>query len=330
MGHFMLRRMLYALPALIAVSIISFLVISIPPGDFITRTAEIRAAQGDIMPLAEQEAMRRAYGLDQPVALQYWNWITGIVTRGDFGYSFAFNLPVKDVIWPRMGLTIVLSLASLLFIWAVAIPIGIYSAVRRYTVGDYVATFLGFLGLAVPNFLLALAAMYIAFAGFGLSVGGLFSPEYVEAPWSWDRVVDLLGHLWLPMIVLGTAGTASVIRIIRANLIDELHKPYVMAARAKGKGEFALLMKYPVRHALNPFVSGQNDIFVDIVSGGTIVAIVMGLQTTGPLLLDALRTQDMYMAASFILMLSVLVVIGTLLSDLLLAWLDPRVRYQQG
>ena len=330
MGHFMLRRMLYALPALIAVSIIAFLVISIPPGDFITRTAELRAAQGDIMPLAEQEAMRRAYGLDQPVALQYWNWITGIVTRGDFGYSFAFNLPVKDVIWPRMGLTIVLSLASLLFIWAVAIPIGIYSAVRRYTVGDYVATFLGFLGLAVPNFLLALAAMYIAFAGFGLSVGGLFSPEYVEAPWSWERVVDLLGHLWLPMIVLGTAGTASVIRIIRANLIDELHKPYVTAARAKGKGEFALLMKYPVRHALNPFVSGQNDIFVDIVSGGTIVAIVMGLQTTGPLLLDALRTQDMYMAASFILMLSVLVVIGTLLSDLLLAWLDPRIRYQQG
>ena len=330
MGNFMLRRMLYAIPALIAVSIISFLVISIPPGDFITRTAEIRAAQGDIMPLAEQEAMRRAYGLDQPVALQYWNWITGIVTRGDFGYSFAFNLPVKDVIWPRMGLTIVLSLASLIFIWAVAIPIGIYSAVRRYTVGDYIATFLGFLGLAVPNFLLALAAMYIAFAGFGLSVGGLFSPEYVEAPWSWGRVIDLLGHLWLPMIVLGTAGTASVIRIIRANLIDELHKLYVTAARAKGKGEFALLMKYPVRHALNPFVSGQNDIFVDIVSGGTIVAIVMGLQTTGPLLLDALRTQDMYMAASFILMLSVLVVLGTLLSDLLLAWLDPRIRYQQG
>lgn len=330
MGHFMLRRMLYALPALIAVSIISFLVISIPPGDFITRTAEIRAAQGDIMPLAEQEAMRRAYGLDQPVALQYWNWITGIVTRGDFGYSFAFNLPVKDVIWPRMGLTIVLSLASLMFIWAVAIPIGIYSAVRRYTVGDYIATFLGFLGLAVPNFLLALAAMYIAFAGFGLSVGGLFSPEYVEAPWSWGRVIDMLGHLWLPMMVLGTAGAASVIRIIRANLIDELHKPYVTAARAKGKGEFALLMKYPARHALNPFVSGQNDIFVDIVSGGTIVAIVMGLQTTGPLLLDALRTQDMYMAASFILMLSVLVVLGTLLSDLLLAWLDPRIRYQQG
>lgn len=330
MGSFMLRRLLYTIPALIAVSFISFMVIALPPGDFVTRTAELAAAQGDIMPVAEQEAMRRAYGLDQPLLSQYWNWITGVLTRGDFGYSFSFNLPVEDVIWPRMGLTVVLSLASLLFIWAVAIPIGIYSAVRRYTAGDYLATFLGFLGLAIPNFLLALGVMYVAFAGFGMHVGGLFSPQYVEAPWSLERVLDLLNHLWLPMIVLGTAGTASVIRVIRANLIDELHKPYVTAARAKGKGEFSLLMKYPVRHALNPFVSGQNDIFVDIVSGGTIVAIVMGLQTTGPLLLDALRTQDMYMASSFILMLSVLVVIGTLLSDLLLAWLDPRIRYGQG
>tara|TARA_R110002020_G_scaffold3766_18_gene16630 strand:- start:192 stop:1184 length:993 start_codon:yes stop_codon:yes gene_type:complete len=330
MGRFMLRRLLYTIPALIVVSLISFMVIAIPPGDFVTRTAELRAAQGDIMPLAEQEAMRQAYGLDRPLLVQYGSWISGILTRGDFGYSFSFNLPVKDVIWPRIGLTVVLSLASLLFIWVVAIPIGIYSAVRRYTMGDYLATFIGFLGLAVPNFLLALAVMYIAFTVFGMHVGGLFSPEFIEAPWSWERVMDLLAHLWLPMIVLGTAGTASVIRIIRANLMDELHKPYVMAARAKGKGEFALLMKYPVRHALNPFVSGQNDIFVDIVSGGTIVAIVMGLQTTGPLLLDALRNQDMYMAASFILMLSVLIVIGTFLSDLLLAWLDPRIRHQQG
>ena len=330
MGLFMLRRLLYTIPALIVVSLISFMVIAIPPGDFVTRTAELRAAQGDIMPMAEQEAMRHAYGLDQPLLVQYGSWISGILTRGDFGYSFSYNLPVKDVIWPRIGLTVVLSVASLLFIWVVAIPIGIYSAVRRYTVGDYLATFIGFLGLAIPNFLLALAVMYIAFTVFGMHVGGLFSPEFVEAPWSWARVLDLLGHLWLPMIVLGTAGTASVIRVIRANLMDELHKPYVMAARAKGKGEFALLLKYPVRHALNPFVSGQNDIFVDIVSGGTIVAIVMGLQTTGPLLLDALRNQDMYMAASFILMLSVLIVIGTFLSDLLLAWLDPRIRHQQG
>ncbi|WP_240233154.1 ABC transporter permease [Devosia lacusdianchii] len=330
MGSFMLRRIIYVIPALIAVSLISFLVIAIPPGDYVDRLAELRAASGDVIPLAEQQATRAAYGLDLPIMVQYWDWISGVVLRGDFGYSFSFNLPVKDVIWPRLGLTVVLSVASLLFIWVMAIPIGIYSAVRRYSAGDYAFTFLGFLGLAVPNFLLALAAMYVAFAVFGMNVGGLFSPEFVEAPWSWARVVDLLQHLWLPMVVLGTSGTASVIRIIRANLMDELHKPYVTAARAKGMGEFGLLMKYPVRHALNPFVSGQNDIFVDIVSGGTIVAIVMGLQTTGPLLLDALRTQDMHMAASFILMLSVLVVIGTLFSDLLLAWLDPRIRYQQG
>lgn len=330
MGAFVLRRIVYVIPTLIAVSLISFLVITIPPGDYVDRVAEMGAAKGDIIPLAEQEAMRKAYGLDLPVLVQYWNWIGGILFRGDFGYSFSYNLPVRDVIWPRLGLTVVLSVASLLFIWVIAIPIGIFSAVRRYSAGDYAFTFLGFLGLAVPNFLLALAAMYIAFAWFGQNVGGLFSPEFVEAPWSWAKLGDLLDHLWLPMIVLGTAGTASVIRVIRANLIDELHKPYVTAARAKGMGEFGLLMKYPVRHALNPFVSGQNDIFVDIVSGGTIVAIVMGLQTTGPILLDALRTQDMYMAASFILMLSVLVVVGTLLSDLLLAWLDPRIRYQQG
>lgn len=330
MLSFVIRRTLYAIPALIAVSFISFMVIALPPGDFVDRMAQERAALGDIITAAEIQSLRAAYGLDRPVLLQYWTWISGIVLRGDFGYSFSWNLPVSEVIWPRMGLTIVLSVASLLFVWVVAIPIGIYSAVRRYSLGDYVFTFVGFLGLAIPNFLLALAVMYVAFTVFGQHVGGLFSPEYVEAPWSWGKVMDLLAHLWLPMIVLGTAGTANVIRVIRANLIDEVRKPYVTAARAKGMGETRLLLKYPVRHALNPFVSSQNDIFVDIVSGGTIVAIVMGLQTTGPLLLDALRTQDMNMAASFILMLSVLVVLGTLLSDLVLAWLDPRIRHQQG
>jgi len=330
MFSFILRRALYTLPALVAVSFISFMVIALPPGDFVDRLAEKAAAAGDTMTTEEIEATRKIYGLDQPLLVQYGSWIGAVVLRGDFGWSFSWNLPVKDVIWPRLGLTILLSVASLLFIWAVAIPIGIYSAVRRYSVGDYAFTFLGFIGIAVPNFLLALAAMYVAFVWFGQDVGGLFSPEYVEAPWNWARVLDLLNHIWLPMIILGTSGVASVIRVIRANLIDELHKPYVTAARAKGMGEFGLLMKYPVRHSLNPFVSGQNDIFVDIVSGGTIVAIVMGLQTTGPLLLESLREQDMYMAASFILMLSVLVVIGTLLSDVLLAWLDPRIRNQQG
>ncbi|GGA40499.1 ABC transporter permease [Pelagibacterium lentulum] len=330
MLSFVIRRTFYAIPALIAVSFISFMVIALPPGDFVDRLAQERAALGDTMTATEIQSLRAAYGLDRPVLTQYWTWISGIVLRGDFGYSFSWNLPVSEVIWPRIGLTVVLSVASLLFIWVVAIPIGIYSAVRRYSVGDYVFTFIGFLGLAIPNFLLALAVMYVAFTVFGQHVGGLFSPQYVEAPWSWGKVMDLFAHLWLPMIVLGTAGTANVIRVIRANLIDEVRKPYVTAARAKGMVETRLLLKYPVRHALNPFVSSQNDIFVDIISGGTIVAIVMGLQTTGPLLLDALRTQDMNMAASFILMLSVLVVLGTLLSDLVLGWLDPRIRYQQG
>ncbi|WP_338609545.1 ABC transporter permease [Pelagibacterium nitratireducens] len=330
MLRFVLRRIVYIIPTLIAVSLISFFVIALPPGDFVDRMAIEAASRGDYMTQADIDALREAYGLNQPILMQYWRWITDIITRGDFGYSFSWQMPVSDLIWQRLGLTTILSLASLVFIWIVAIPIGIYSAVRRYSLQDYVFTTLGFFGVAVPNFLLALVLMYVAYAHFGQAVGGLFSPQYIEAPWSIDRVLDLLGHLWIPMVVLGTAGTASVIRTIRANLIDELPKPYVMAARSKGMGETRLLIKYPVRQALNPFVSGMNDIFVDLVSGSTIVSIVLGLQTTGPLLLDALQTQDMHMAASFILMLSVLGVIGTLVSDLLLAWLDPRIRYAQG
>ncbi|WMT90704.1 ABC transporter permease [Pelagibacterium sp. H642] len=330
MLRFILRRLIYIIPTLIAVSFISFYVIALPPGDFVDRMAIEAANKGDYMTQAEIETLREVYGLNQPLIVQYWSWITDIIFYGDFGYSFSWQQPVSDLIWGRLGLTTILSIASLIFIWAVAIPIGIYSAVKRYSLSDYVFTTLGFIGVAVPNFLLALVMMYVAYAHFGQAVGGLFSPEYVEAPWSWARVLDLLGHLWIPMVVLGTAGTASVIRTIRANLIDELPRPYVTAARAKGMGETRLLVKYPARQALNPFVSGLNDIFVDLISGSTIVSIVLGLQTTGPLLLDALKTQDMHMAASFILMLSVLGVIGTLVSDLLLAWLDPRIRYAQG
>lgn len=330
MFRFFVRRLLYVIPTLIAVSLISFFVIALPPGDFVDRLAQKAAEHGDHMTGAEMTALRHAYGLDQPLLAQYWRWITDILLHGDFGYSFSWQLPVSDLIWQRLGLTTVLSVASLIFIWIVAIPIGIYSAVRRYSLSDYVFTFLGFIGLAVPNFLLALALMYFSYTLFDLDVGGLFSPQYIEAPWSLGRVIDLLQHLWIPMVVLGTAGTASVIRIIRANLIDELSRPYVMAARAKGMPEGRLLLKYPVRHALNPFVSGLNDVFVDLISGSTIVSIVLGLQTTGPLLLNALRTQDMHMAASFILMLSVLAVVGTVVSDVLLAWLDPRIRYRQG
>ena len=328
--NFFVRRLLFVIPTLIAVSFISFLVINLPPGDFVDHLAAQAAQTGDLMTPEEKTALRHTYGLDQPVAVQYVRWVAGIVLHGDFGYSFTWKLPVAELIWQKLGLTALLSIFSLAVIWIIAIPIGIYSAVRRYSFGDYTFTVFGFLGLAIPNFLLALAVMYIVFAYFGQDVGGLFAEAYVDAPWSWDKVVDLAGHIWLPTLVLAASGTASVIRIIRANLIDELHKPYVMAGRAKGLPEFRLLMKYPVRHALNPFVSGLNDILVDIVSGSTIVSIVMGLQTTGPLLLRALRDEDSYMAAGFILMLSVLTVIGTLLSDLLLGWLDPRIRRQWG
>lgn len=330
MFRFILRRLLYAVPTVIAVSLISFFVIALPPGDFVDRLAATSAQAGDIMTDAEIEALRQSYGLDRPILVQYWDWISDIVLRGDFGHSYSWQVPVSELIWDRVGLTTILAVASLIFVWIVAIPVGIYSAVRRYSLTDYVFTFVGFFGLAIPNFLLALALMYVAYVNFGQDVGGLFSPQYIEADWSWGRFVDLLQHLWIPMVVLGTSGTASVIRIIRANLADELPKPYVMAARAKGLPEMRLLAKYPVRQALNPFVSGLNDVFVDIISGSTIVSVVLGLQTTGPLLLDALRTQDMNMAASFILVLSMLGVVGTLVSDMLLAWLDPRIRYQQG
>jgi len=274
------------------------------------------------------KALEEQYGLGQPVHIQYLKWMQGIITRGDFGDSFGWNKAVSELVWSRLALTFVLSLASLLFVWVVAFPIGIYSAVKQYSVGDYVATFLGFLGLAIPNFLLALILMYIAFKYFNQSVGGLFSPEYQEAPWTWGKVADLFAHLWVPVVIIGTAGTASLIRIMRANLLDELRKPYVVTARAKGLPEWRLLFKYPVRIALNPFVSTVGWVLPTLVSGAAIVSIVLSLPTTGPLLIRALQQQDMYLAASFIMLLSILTVIGTLVSDLLLAWLDPRIRME--
>jgi peptide/nickel transport system permease protein len=328
MLQYILKRLLYMIPTLIAISVVSFAIINLPPGDFVDRIVAQRRTAGETVSLQEQQDLRTFYGLNKPVTEQYFTWITNILTRGDFGRSFRWNLPVSDLIWERMALTVLLSLSSMLFIWVVAIPIGVYSAVRKYSLGDYVATFFGFIGLAVPNFLLALALMYISFRYFGQSVGGLFSPAYVNAPWSLAKVGDLLSHLWIPMIVLGTAGTASLIRTLRANLLDELGRPYVTTARTKGLPEAWLVVKYPLRHALNPFVSSLNGIFVDLVSGSTIVAVVLSLQTTGPLLLDALRSEDMFLAGSFIMLLSALAVVGTLLSDILLAWLDPRIRYR--
>ena len=319
------RRIIYLIPTLLIVSIIAFAVIQLPPGDFL---ASLISSAVETVDQAQVDALRQRYGLDEPIYVQYWKWISGIITRGDFGDSFEWNRPVSDLIWERLALTMVISLCTLAFVWIVSIPIGIYSAVNKYTLGDYIVTVIGFIGLAIPNFLLALVLMYIAFRYFGQSVGGLFSPEYIEAEWSLDRVVDLLGHLWLPVIILGTAGTAALIRVMRANLLDELSKLYVDAARARGLSELRLLFKYPVRVALNPLVSALAWIFPALVSGSAITSIVLNLQTTGPLLYRSLKSQDMYLAGSLILLVSVLTIIGTLVSDILLAWIDPRIQLQ--
>ncbi len=328
MFQFILRRLMYMIPTLIAISIVSFVIIQLPPGDYLTSMVAGLRDQGVEVDAAQLAALTDRYGLDQPIYVQYYKWMSGILLRGDFGQSFEWRRPVSGLIWQRLGLTVVISLSTLIFVWAIAFPIGIYSAVKQYSIGDYIATFLGFIGLATPNFLLALVLMYMGFRVFGQNVGGLFSPEFVDAAWSWAKVKDLLQHLWVPMIVLGTSGTAGLIRVMRANLLDELGKLYVVAARAKGLPEWKLILKYPVRVALNPFVSGIGWLLPQLVSGSTIVSIVMSLPTTGPLLLRALMAQDMYLAGSFLLMLSVLTVIGTLISDILLAWLDPRIRYQ--
>ena len=325
---YIVKRFLFMIPTLIAISIVVFIVINLPPGDFVDRLVAQAKGSGEVISPSEEESMRTVYGLNDPLPVQYFRWISGIVLRGDFGNSFRWKLPVNTLIWERLGLTFVLSISSLLFIWAVAIPVGVYSAVKQYSAGDYTFTFLAFLGVAVPDFLIALILMYIAFKYFGQTVGGLFSPDYIQAPWSGSKVLDLLSHLWIPMLVLGLAGTAGLIRTLRANLLDELRRPYVTTARAKGLPELWLLIKYPLRHAMNPFVSGLNDVFVNLVSGATIVSVVLSLQTTGPLLLEALQGQDTFLAGSAILQLSVLALGGTLFSDLLLAWLDPRIRFR--
>ena len=328
MLQFILRRVFYLIPTLIAISLVMFIIIQLPPGDYLTTLVAAMASQGESVDQAALAGLKERYGLGQPVYVQYWKWISSILLHGDFGRSFAYNMPVSALIWERLALTVVLSVCSLFFVWLVAFPVGVYSAVRQYSIGDYVATLLGFIGVAIPNFLLALVLMYIAFKYFNQSVGGLFSPQYQEAPWNWDKVLDLISHLWIPIIIVGTEGTAGLIRIMRANLLDELRKPYVVTARAKGLPEWKLLLKYPVRVALNPFISTVGWVLPGLVSGSAIVSIVLSLPTTGPILLRALLSQDMYLAGSFLLLLSVLTVIGTLLSDLLLAWLDPRIRYE--
>lgn len=327
MRRYILRRLAHVVPTLLLISLVAFTVVQLPPGDFLDAHVAALQAQGGSVELAALESLRERYGLDQPFLGQYLRWMQNILLRGDFGFSFEWNRPVSEVIWDRLGLSMIVSLAALVFVYVVAFPIGIYSAVRKYTAGDYAFTLLGFLGLATPNFLLALVLMYVALTVFGQSVGGLFSPDFVDAPWSIAKFLDLLAHLWIPTVIIGTASTASLIRVMRANLLDELNRPYVQAARAKGMPEFRLLMRYPVRAALNPFVSKLGWELPHIVSSAAIVAVVLNLPTTGPVLLMALKSQDTYLAGSFLLMLSVLTVIGTFISDLLLAWLDPRIRH---
>jgi peptide/nickel transport system permease protein len=322
---YLVRRILYGLLAIFAVSILSFVIIQLPPGDYVTSYIAALEAQGDQVSAEEAAAIRAYFGLGQPFYVQYTKWIWQIL-HGNFGLSFQYRVPVMEVIGERMLLTIILALGSVLFVWVTAIPIGIFSAVRQYSLPDYIATTVGFLGLAIPDFLLALVMMYFAWKWFGFSIGGLFSPENAEAPWSTGRVIDLLQHMIIPIIVLGTAGTASLIRITRANLLDELRKPYVVTARAKGLSEWQLILKYPVRLALNPIISLTAYIFPFLVSGSVIVSVVLSLPTLGPVLLRSLLSQDMFLAGAIILMIGTMTVIGTLLSDILLAIIDPRVR----
>ncbi len=329
MLNLVIKRLLWMIPTMVIISFISFSIIQLPPGDYLTSYIAALGETGETVDEAQAAALRARYNLDQPFMVQYWRWLAGMV-QGDLGMSFEWNRPVTELIGERILLTSIISIVTLLVTWALAIPVGIYSAVKQYSLPDYCFTFLGFIGLATPNFLLALVFMYIGYSVFGVSAGGLFSPEYQNAVWSFGKFLDLLGHLWIPVIVIGTSGTAGLIRVMRGNLLDELRKQYVMTARAKGVRYWVLLMRYPVRVALNPLVSTVGWVLPGIVSGATITSVVLGLPTTGPLLLRALMNQDMYLAGSMVMMLSLLTLVGTLISDILLLWLDPRIRYEEG
>jgi len=322
---YVIRRLLLMIPTLIAISAITFLIIQLPPGDYLTTLLAELEAQGEAVDPKKIEFLRAQYGLDRPPVEQYFFWVLGML-QGDFGYSFEYGLPVSEVVGDRLLLTFIVSFATIIFTYLMAFPIGIYSAVNQYSVGDYTLTFIGFLGLATPNFLLALVMLYFANVYFGTSIGGLMDPEYIDQPWSWGKVVSVLEHLWIPVVVIGTSGTAGMIRRLRANLLDELQKQYVVTGRAKGLPAGRLLFKYPLRMALNPFIADIGSLLPQVVSGAAIVSVVLSLPTTGPMLLDALRSQDMYLAGSFLMFLAMLTVVGVLISDILLALLDPRIR----
>ena len=327
MLRYLVGRMITMAVTLVVISMLVFIIIKLPPGDYLTTHIEELKAQGESVDHARIEFLRQRYGLDQPTYVQYWNWASGLL-RGDLGWSFEYDQPVSEVVGDRLFLTLVVKFAVVFFIYLVAFPIGVYSATHQYSWGDHGLTFLGFLGIATPNFLLALILLYLANVWFGTSIGGLMDPMFIDQPWSWAKAMSVLEHLWVPVIVIGTAGTAGMIRRLRANLLDELQKQYVTTARAKGVPERRLLIRYPMRVALNPFVADIGSLLPQLVSGAVIVSVVMSLPTTGPMLLSALQSQDMYLAGSFLMFLAALTVFGMFLSDVALALLDPRIRLE--
>ncbi len=323
------RRILIMVPTLLAISLIIFVIIQMPPGDYLETYITELQSQGEAVDPEKIEALRRQYGLDRPLYEQYFVWVLGLL-QGDMGYSFEHQLPVNEVVGDRLWLSFLVAFSTILFTYAVSFPIGIYSAIRQYSFGDYAFSLLGFLGLATPNFLLALVLLYLANVYFGTSIGGLMDEAFIDQPWSWAKLLSVLEHLWVPVVVIGTSGTAGMIRRLRANLLDELQRQYVMTGRAKGLPPGRLLFKYPLRMALNPFIADIGSLLPQVVSGAAIVSIVLNLPTTGPMLIEALRSQDMYLAGSFLMFLALLTVVGVFLSDLLLAVLDPRIRLEGG
>jgi len=323
---YVIKRIFIMVPTLLTISALVFFIIHLPPGDFLSTQIDELMAQGGPKAMQKVAELRHQYGLDQSLVERYVNWIYNIVAHGDFGFSFEYQLPVTDVIGERIALTMLMEVTTIIFIWVVSFIIGVYAATHQYKPGDYIASFIGFIGLATPNFLLALVLLYLAKVWFGISVGGLMDPRFIDQPWSWDKVSSILSHLVIPVVVIGTAGTAGMIRRLRANLLDELQKQYVVTGRAKGLPPMKLLMKYPLRHALNPFIADIGHVLPEVISGSVIVSVVLSLPTTGPMLLSALKNQDTYLAGTFLLFVATLTVVGTLISDLLLAALDPRIR----
>ena len=317
------------IPTLVIISALVFIIIELPPGDYFESYVSELRALGETADLAEIEMLKERYGFDKPMIVRYFHWVTGMMV-GDFGYSFEYRLPVNEVVGDRLWLTILVSVVTISFTWLIAFPIGIYSATHQYSWGDYGLTFVGMIGIAVPNFILALVMMYFANIWFGTSIGHLMDRQYFNQPMSWDKFVSILEHLWIPVLIIGTAGTAAMIRRLRANLLDEIRKQYVTTAKAKGLHPNRVLLKYPLRMALNFFISDIGSILPAVISGAEVTAIVLSLETTGPMLIQALQSQDMYLAGSFLMFLALLTVIGVLVSDIALAILDPRIRFGEG